>query len=187
MKKTIFLDRDGTINDDRNAEYISKVEDFTFLPGSIEALKLLQDSGFQLIIITNQSGIGRKYYTEEDYQRLTKYMLHELEKDEIKIKAIYYCSHSPESKCACRKPNPLMIEKAVNEHNVDISNSYMIGDKTSDITMGVEAKKVFGDKCKIKTILVQTGKAGKDGRYPNAKPDHIAENLLAAAKWITTP
>lgn len=182
-RKTIFLDRDGTINvDSQFAEYIYKVEDFTFVPGALEALKMLQNAGYQLIIITNQSGIGRGYYTEEDYQNLTRYMLHEFEKNSITITGIYYCSHAPEANCECRKPKTLLIKKAAEEHDADLSKSYFIGDKTSDIAISINLHHELGKS--PKTILVLTGKAGKDNRYPNAKPDHTAQNLLEAANFI---
>jgi len=180
--KTIFLDRDGTINVD--VEYVYRVEEFEFIPFTFKALKLLQGAGFELIIITNQSGIGRGYYTEEDFQNLTKYMFHEFEKQGIKIKDIYHCAEAPEANSRNRKPEPGLIELAVKEHNVDVSKSFIIGDKTSDIELGTRVKQLFGADGDIKTILVQTGKAGKDGRYPNAKPNFTAQNLLEAAKWI---
>ena len=107
--KAVLLDRDGTINIDY--EYISKVEDFKFLPDSIKALKLLSSTYYKLIIISNQSGIGRGYYTIEDYNKVTNYMLKELKKNNIRIDKIYFCPHAPEENCECRKPNIKMFKE----------------------------------------------------------------------------
>ena len=107
--RAVFLDRDGTINEDRH--YLYKIEDFAFLPGVVEALRLLQEAGFLLIVVTNQSGIGRGYYTEADFQKLNTWMLSELKHQGITVAATYYCPHLPDAKipqyrkdCDCRKP-----------------------------------------------------------------------------------
>ena len=129
--KAVFLDRDGVINIDKN--YVYKIEDFEFVDGIFEKLRDYQKRGYLLIVVTNQSGIGRGYYTEEDFQKLTSYMLSELEKEGIKIAKVYHCNHSPEEGCECRKPNPGMLLKAKEEFNIDMKNSIMIGDKESDM------------------------------------------------------
>lgn len=137
MNKAVFLDRDGTINVDK--AYLSKIEDFEYLPGVIEGLRLLQEAGFILIIITNQSGIARGYYTEADFQNLNEWMLHDLSENGIKLSKVYYCSHHPAAsvekyriKCNCRKPRLGMFEQAVKEFHIDISRSFTIGDKIRD-------------------------------------------------------
>ena len=137
MNKAVFLDRDGTINIEKN--YLYKIEDFEFLPGVIEALKRLQDAGFLLIIITNQSGIGRGYYTEEDFHKLNDWMINTLKEQGVIITDVYYCPHLPDAEieeyridCECRKPNLGMYKKAVVDYAIDLSQSYAIGDKIRD-------------------------------------------------------
>ncbi len=131
MRKAIFLDRDGVINEDFG--YVHKVEDFCFLPGVFEALRHFKALGYKLILITNQSGIGRGYYSEEDFQKLTDWMQERLAKEGVRLDAIYYCPHHPQQGCDCRKPEPGMITQAAKEHGIDLTNSWMIGDKPSDI------------------------------------------------------
>lgn len=135
--KAIFLDRDGTINVDKG--YVYKTEDFEFIPGAIGALKLLQDKGYLLIIVTNQSGIARGYYTEEEYNFLTEYMLEQLKESGINITDVLYCPHligAPIKKynkqCECRKPNIGLYLEAQRKWNIDFSKSYAVGDKLRD-------------------------------------------------------
>lgn len=137
MSKAIFLDRDGTINVEKH--YLHRIGDFEFLPGVIEGLKILQDEGFLLIIITNQSGIGRGYYTEEDFLTLNTWMINELKCQGVNIEKTYYCPHLPDAKiekyrqlCTCRKPALGMYEQAVKEFDIDLSQSFSIGDKIRD-------------------------------------------------------
>ena len=137
MNKAIFLDRDGTINVEKN--YLYKIEDFEFLPGVIEALKKFQDAGYLLIIITNQSGIGRGYYSENDFKKLNDWMLSTLKKFGVTITAVYYCPHLPDAKikkyrkeCECRKPNLGMYNQAIKDYDLDLSKCYAIGDKIRD-------------------------------------------------------
>lgn len=137
MNKCVFLDRDGTINVEKN--YLYKIEDFVFLPRVIDALRLLQDAGYLLVIITNQSGIARGYYTEEDFNVLNSWMLNKLKACGIELSAVYYCPHHPAARyeryrvdCNCRKPKLGMYEQAVKDLNIDLSHSYTIGDKIRD-------------------------------------------------------
>ena len=143
--KAVFLDRDGTINVDHG--YVYKIEDFEFLPGVIEALKILQEKGYLLIIITNQSGIARGYYTEEDYYKLTEHVLTELEKEGIYIADVLFCPHLPDAKiekyradCDCRKPNLGLFEKAVRLWSIDLSQSFAAGDKIRDLHICYESE-----------------------------------------------
>lgn len=140
MNKAVFLDRDGTINVEKN--YLYKIKDFEFLPGVVEALKILQDAGYLLIIITNQSGIGRGYYTEKDFKELNNWMISTLKEKGVKISAVYYCPHLPDAKikvyrkdCECRKPKLGMYNQAIKEHELDLSLCYAIGDKIRDCTI----------------------------------------------------
>ena len=137
MNKAVFLDRDGVINLDK--AYVSKIEDFEFCEGVFEALTHFQNLGYLLIIVTNQSGIGRGYYTEEDFQKLTDWMRKELLHVRIKIDAIYHCPHAPEANCACRKPQSGMFLKAIEDFDIDVTQSWMIGDKPSDIEAALGA------------------------------------------------
>jgi len=131
VAKAIFLDRDGVINEDFG--YVHRVEDFRFLPGVFEALRHFKALGYKLILITNQSGIGRGYYSEEDFHKLTKWMQEGLEKEGVRLDAIYYCPHHPRQGCECRKPQPGMLLQAIKEQDIDAKSSWMIGDKPSDI------------------------------------------------------
>jgi D-glycero-D-manno-heptose 1,7-bisphosphate phosphatase len=149
--KALFLDRDGTINIEKN--YIYKIEDFEFINGIIELIKNYQKQGFLIFIITNQAGIARGFYTENDYQILTHWMLKQFETKEIKITKVYHCPHHPEitGECNFRKPNPGMILQAIDEYNIDPANSVLIGDKKSDILAGKNAG--IGKNIYIQNIL----------------------------------
>lgn len=142
-RKAVFLDRDGTINVDKG--FVYRIEDFEFLPGAVEGLKLLQDAGYLLVIITNQSGIARGYYTEADFHKLNDWMLAELRTYGVEIDSVYYCPHLPSTdelvvpelkeyrvSCTCRKPQIGLFEKAVVDFNIDLSQSFAIGDKYRD-------------------------------------------------------
>lgn len=137
MNKAIFLDRDGTINFEKN--YLYKINDFEFLPRTIDALKMLQDAGYMLIVVTNQSGIARGLYTERDFQLLTEWMKEQLALKGIYIEKTYFCPHHPKSmlpkykkECACRKPAIGMYSMAIKELDIDMSLSYAIGDRLRD-------------------------------------------------------
>ena len=129
--KTIFLDRDGVINKEVN--YLYKIEDFEFIDGIFKACLHYQNLGYKIIIITNQSGISRGYFSESDYQKLTQWMLGQFEKNNINILDVFHCPHGPDSICECRKPKPGMLLSAKHKHNIDMSKSWMIGDKSADI------------------------------------------------------
>jgi len=165
--KVIFLDRDGTINEDKG--YISSPKDFHFLPNAIEALKLMKENGFLLIIITNQSGIGRDYYTEEDYHKVTDKMGTILKENNLIIDDCFYCPHSPESNCDCRKPGTVMIDKAIEKWNVDISKSFFIGDKLTDIQAG--------NTCNLETILISN-------TVKDFQQNYTAKDLMESYKYI---
>lgn len=137
MKKAIFLDRDGTINKDK--KYLYRIEDFEILAGAIDGLRILQNAGYLLIVITNQSGIARGYYTERDYNILNEWMKEMLAKKGIQIAAVYCCPHLPDAflpmyrkVCDCRKPRLGLYERAVKEFHVDLAQSYAIGDRIRD-------------------------------------------------------
>ncbi len=168
----VFIDRDGTINKDYG--YVASREKLEFLPGAMEALRKLRKAGYLLVVVTNQSGIARGYYTENDYFKLNEYFLSQLESEGVIIDRVYHCPHHPDSNCYYRKPNPGMIFKAMDELNIDLKRSFVIGDKASDIELG--------KRLKIKTIMVMTG-YGKDD-MKKISSDFKANDLLAAAELI---
>ncbi len=137
--KAVFFDRDGTINIEKN--YIFRVQDFEFTSGIFELIKKYLRSEYLIFIITNQSGIARGFYSENDFKNLTDWMLKQFISKGIKITKVYHCPHHPEitGECNCRKPNPGMILKAINEFNIDPANSVLIGDKKSDLLAGKNA------------------------------------------------
>ena len=156
MNKAIFLDRDGTINVDK--DYLYKIEDFEYVPGAVDGLKKLYDAGYLLIVITNQSGIARGYYKEEDYFSLDEWMKADLLSKGVKIAATYYCPHHPEAKiekykcdCKCRKPGTELFWRAQKDFDIDMSKSFAIGDKKRDLSICEEAPVkgiLFGEKDK---------------------------------------
>lgn len=184
MNKAIFLDRDGTINIDK--AYLSKIEDFEYIPGVIEGLKLLQDAGYLLIIITNQSGIARGYYSEEEFIKLNNWMIMDLNNKGINISRVYYCPHHPEGQvekyrvnCECRKPKLGMYETAIKEFDIDVSLSYTIGDKVRDsVLCEVTDCKGFLISNLEKSSVIENVKKGK---YKNIR---YVDSLLEAAKEI---
>ena len=173
MDKAVFLDRDGVINEDYG--FVHKIEDFHIFPEVYPALKKLQEAGFKLFIVTNQSGIAVGYYTLEDFEKITNYMLKRFEKENIKIEKVYFCPHHPEGiipelsiKCRCRKPESGMIRQALKEFNINPAKSFLIGDKENDIKAA--------HKEGIKAALVKTGQGIK--YYKNTSADFIGENIL---------
>lgn len=153
--KAIFLDRDGTINVDK--DYLYEVEKFEFVEGALEGLKLLYNLGYILIVVTNQAGIARGYYTEEDLKKVNDFMKEKLLENGIKISKCYFCPHHKDKgigkykiDCECRKPKPKMLLDGIKEFNIDPKQSYMIGDKLSDVYAGLNAG--------VKSVMVETGK-----------------------------
>jgi D-glycero-D-manno-heptose 1,7-bisphosphate phosphatase len=134
MNKAIFLDCDGTIIVDKG--YLNDPKLIEFLPGVIDALKKFRNMGFILVVVSNQSGIGRGYFTEEHYLKIQKYFIKMLNDYGVELHGCYYCPHTPEENCNCRKPKIGMALNAKNDLNIDFSKSYMIGDKESDIQFG---------------------------------------------------
>lgn len=138
-KKALFLDRDGTINIDKG--YIFKKEDFEFQPGIFDLIQKYVQNGFLIFVITNQSGIARGMYTENQYEKLTKWMVNKFLEQKITIEKVYHCPHHPDinGECACRKPNPGMIIEAYNEYNINPEQSVLIGDSERDLLAGNRA------------------------------------------------
>jgi len=146
--KTIFLDRDGVINKEVN--YLYEIEEFEFIDGIFETCRYLLNLDYELIIITNQSGISKGYYSENDFQKINKWMLEEFKKNGVTISDVFHCPHSPEDNCLCRKPLPGMILHAQKKHKIDLAKSWLVGDKETDI--------IAANKSGIvQTILVRSG------------------------------
>lgn len=171
MNKAVFLDRDGTLNADKEG-FTHRIEEFKLIGGVVDGLKLLNNK-FELFIITNQSGVGLGKFTEEDMKRFNSKLVEELEKNGIGIKKIYCCIHKPEEKCECRKPKTKMLFDAAKEFGVNLKESFMIGDKGKDVEM---IRNAGG-----RGILVLSGHGE---RYRDVECDYVAKDLLEAAKWI---
>ena len=138
MNKAIFLDRDGVIN--KEIGHVFQVENFVLTDEIIPALKKLQAAGYIFIVVTNQSGIAKDLYTQSDVETVHKHMLSLLNKNDIHISEIYYCTHHPDVEpCTCRKPDSGMLEKGIARFNIDVKQSYMIGDKERDIQAAEKA------------------------------------------------
>jgi D-glycero-D-manno-heptose 1,7-bisphosphate phosphatase len=155
FRPAVFLDRDGVINQETG--YVHKVDEFDFIDGVFAACRVMSKAGYRLIIITNQAGIARGYYTEDDFHLLTKWMLDTFRQQGVEIDGVYYCPHHPvygvggyRRDCDCRKPAPGMILHAAQEHSLDLQHSILVGDKVTD----VEAGRAAGVGC---CVLVQTG------------------------------
>jgi len=131
MRKALFLDRDGVINVDHGYTY--KIENFEFTKDLFNLLKLFQEKNYLFFIVTNQSGIGRGYYTQEDYNTLTEWLTTTLHQKGMDIEKVYHCAHAPEENCQCRKPEIGMMQQCLSNYNIDLTHSWMIGDKQSDI------------------------------------------------------
>ena len=193
--KTVFLDRDGVINRNpvmnRNPpamEYVRKWAEFSFIPNARRAIQKLTQSGYRIFVVTNQSGIGRGFYSEEDVEDIHCRMTAEISKAGGEIEAVYYCPHHPDAGCECRKPKPGMLKRAAQEHSIDLSTAYFIGDTMTDIQAGRRAGTT--------TFLVLTGLGresyhdyinAKYDRYENreeCRPDKIFTNLYTATCWL---
>lgn len=168
-QKAAFIDRDGTLIEEVN--FLSRLEDLRVFSYTGEAIRLLKEKGFLIVVVTNQSGIGRKIFEEAAMHRI-----HETIQADLELDAFYFCPHLPTDGCHCRKPNTGMIEAAQRDFAIDLENSWMIGDKKIDVETGFNAK--------IKTALVLTGYGRKAQAELKRKPDVVAENLLEATLRI---
>lgn len=177
MNRAIFLDRDGTIIEEK--DYLHQPKDVVLILGAAASLKNLQDAGFKLFLVTNQSGVGRGYFTWEDVQKVHAHIADELARDGVKFEKIYVAPEHPDAPSHGRKPSPQFLFDARDEFGLNISTSYMIGDKLSDLQCGWNA----GVK---KSILVRTG-YGKEVEQNFANEIGkavVVEDFKAAADWI---
>ncbi|MDZ7361902.1 MAG: D-glycero-beta-D-manno-heptose 1,7-bisphosphate 7-phosphatase [candidate division KSB1 bacterium] len=184
LNRAVFLDRDGTINEEIN--YLSRPEQLRLLDGAAEAIRLLNQAGFKVVIVTNQAGVARGYFSEETVQEIHRALENLLGENGAHVDAVYYCPHHPDAghgvyktDCQCRKPRPGMLEKAAAELGLDLRQAFVIGDKISDLQAG----RAVG----CQNILVRTGYGLESEKQFSAcdwQPDWIADNLLEAARWI---
>lgn len=179
MQNVVFLDRDGTINQD-DAAYIKSWSEFTFLPRSIEALCDLTAAGFVIIVVTNQSALPRRLICPEELANIHSKMKAAVESQGGQISDIFFCPHLPGDGCNCRKPAPGLIYQAQKKHDIDLSTAVMIGDSARDIECAQKAG------CG-RTILVKTGNGKKAQRIldeEDLQPDYVARDLYDAARWL---
>lgn len=137
QKKAVFLDRDGTLNQDFG--YTHRIRDWRWLPGTLAGMRILADAGYALVVVSNQSGIDRGYYTLAQVKALEEWVDKQLALKGLKIDAWYYCPHLPEAGCSCRKPGAGMLHKAAEDLRIDLSQSWMLGDRVSDAQAGAAA------------------------------------------------
>ena len=170
--KAVFLDRDGTINFNREG-YVREVSHFIFVPGAIEALKKLSKTGYKIIIITNQSAIGRKVLTQSGLKKIHNWMVASLKKHGARIDGIYYCWHHPDDGCSCRKPEPEMFLRAAKDFGINLSKSWMIGDDQKDV--------IAAKRANIKAIKI----GAKLPRELKLEADRYVRDLLGAVNIVT--
>ncbi len=179
LKRAVFLDRDGVINED-SPDYIKTPEEFCFIEKSMDAIVLLNQFGWEVIVITNQSMIGRKMVPLENLLAIFEKMTGQVEKAGGKITDIFFCPHAPDEGCSCRKPLPGMILDAASAHKIDLASSWMVGDSVKDILAGRHA--ACGNTGLVLTGNGETALAELSER--NQLPDHVAQDLWAMAQWI---
>jgi D-glycero-D-manno-heptose 1,7-bisphosphate phosphatase len=177
MHPAIFLDRDGTIIEERN--YISRPEEVVFLPGAAAALQRLQSAGFKLFIVSNQSGVGRGYFTLADVEKVNEHICQEFGRKGVKFEKIYVAPEAPDTPSRGRKPSPQFLFDARDEFGIDLAQSYMMGDKMIDLECGWNA----GVR---RPILVRTGYGSQTEQDNPGKlaAAIVVDDLPAAAAWI---
>lgn len=173
MKIAVFVDRDGTIAQD--VPYCSNPNDFELFPGVPEAVRKLNDEGILVVVVTNQSGIGRGYFQVDVLNRIHTKMYRELANCGARLDGVYYCPHLPEDKCNCRKPRTALFQQAAIDHSIDCSRSYVIGNAASDLVAG----RTMG----CHTVLVRSSKIAGD--TPAGLADFVASDFSQAVTWIT--
>ncbi len=176
MNRAIFIDRDGTIAKD--VPYCSRPQDFQLLPMAGDGIRLLNKSGVKVIMITNQSGIARGYFTKAMLSRIHRKMKGDLAQYRAHIDAIFYCPHHPDNHCDCRKPKPALIYRAAKKHDIELSQSFFVGDQWHDVEAGHSAG--------CKTCLISPDGASEMllNQHNMAEPDFIARDFLEACMWI---
>ncbi|MBN1527203.1 MAG: HAD family hydrolase [Candidatus Omnitrophica bacterium] len=179
--KAIFIDRDGVINKDPGGwtkhSYVTRWRDFRFLPGVFTALTMLKKRGIKVIVISNQAGVNKGFFTKKSLERITARMIEEIERKGGAIADVYYCIHKREDNCSCRKPKVGLFKKAMKKHGMRCRGAYFIGDSHVDI--------LAGRKMGCKTVFVLSGKTSrKEMELWKERPDHVFKNFLGAVRWI---
>ena len=176
--KVIFLDRDGVINKDPGfGDYIKSWKEFEFMPGAIDAIKLLNKHEYEIFVISNQAGVAKGLFSQGSLDEITANMLKEIEAKGGKIRSVSYCVHAADAGCDCRKPNTGQIKRVTKGLDIDFKNTYFIGDSRLDVGAGKNMD--------CKTILLLTGKEDpEDSKTWQFKPDFIKNNLVEAVKWV---
>jgi D-glycero-D-manno-heptose 1,7-bisphosphate phosphatase len=173
-RRFVLLDRDGTIIIERH--YLSDPRQIEFLPGAVTGLRHMLGMGLGLVVVTNQSAVGRGFFDEAHLDLIHQRLNELLEAEGIHLEGIYFCPHTPEDGCYCRKPRPGLIERAAKEFDFDLQASFVIGDKPADIELGREVGAT--------TFLVRTGYGAEFADDPTVNPDYVADDLSAAAQTI---
>ncbi|MHB8573017.1 MAG: D-glycero-beta-D-manno-heptose 1,7-bisphosphate 7-phosphatase [Candidatus Dormibacteria bacterium] len=179
--KAVFLDRDGVINEHRD-DYVRSLDQFTFIPGALEAIAALSQAGIQVVVVTNQSQVGRGITPRETVDAINDHMVREIERAGGRVAAVRTCYHTPDADCHCRKPRPGMLEDAADELGVDLSRSYLVGDAISDLRAGRAAG--------CHSALVRTGRGlsqlmlGDGADLARSGGLVVLADLAAAARWI---
>jgi D-glycero-D-manno-heptose 1,7-bisphosphate phosphatase len=187
MSKAVFLDRDGTVNEE--VGYLTDVDKLRLIPGAGAAIKRLNEAGFKVVLVTNQSGVARGYFPEALVHEAHDRLFELLQREGARIDAVYYCPHHPTAgnspytrECECRKPGTGLIDSAVKDLDIDVGSSYMVGDKWSDVELGQRAG--------VRDILVMSGYGSDEPGNKRPKhvkePNYIARNLEDAAEWIVS-
>ena len=172
LKDAVFLDRDGTINEDRG--YIRRPSELQIIPGAAPAIRALNERAIPVVVISNQSGLARGYFTRNDLNEINSHLIALLAQDGASVDAIYFCPHLPDDSCSCRKPATALVERAAKK--LGVRCSYMVGDKGTDIALarGIGAR----------AVLVKTGHGSEELAHLAEEPDFIAEDLSLAVGWI---
>jgi len=177
-RPAVFLDRDGTIAEE--VGYLNHPSRFRMFPFVAAAIRRLNEAGLPVVVVTNQSGVGRGYFPESQVHSVNEIMKKELTEAGARIDAVYYCPHTSADHCDCRKPKPGLLERAAREHTLDLSRSFVVGDRYGDIELARNVR--------ARGILVRTGYGEGELAWHSAKwptqPDFVAEDLSKAADWI---
>ncbi len=182
MRPAVFLDRDGTIIEE--VGYLNHLDRLRFFPWTVDAVRVLANAGFAVVVVTNQAGVAKGYYGEELVRETHRFIEARLRAGGARVDGFYYCPHHPKATveayrvvCECRKPSPGMVRQAAKDLGLDVTRSYVVGDRWGDVELAAAAG--------ARSVLVRTGYGQADDARPGAAvPDHVADNLAAAAAWI---
>ncbi len=176
-KKTVFLDRDGVINRNKTNTYVDSWSKVRFLPRALKALRLLKKKGYRVVVVSNQAGVAKGFYSMRDLREITRRIRKRIQQHGGRLDAVYYCPHRDEDRCRCRKPKTELFRKAKERFKVRFRETYLVGDSMADIAAG--------KKLRCKTILVLSGREKRSRKAEwVVKPDAVKKDLLNAVRWI---